>query len=139
NTSKSDWNKSAHFCFNQTNNSCLCGSTRSRQRYSRSLAATAKSVSSSSSIALSTNHCRCRRNSLPGSSKQFTTSNCSTFSQLTASRASGRRCCQNSSSPSCCHSSHPSQQAPKVRGRRNSRPLSFTWTLSTTSAGTSRS
>src|SRR5712692_5055168 len=58
-TSKSAWNRSAHFCFNQTNRSCLCFSTRSRQRYSRSFSATAKSDSSNSSIALSTNHCRC--------------------------------------------------------------------------------
>src|SRR5712691_2580949 len=104
-----------------------------------SLAATAKSVSNSSSIAVSTYHCRCRRKSLPGSSRQFTTCNCSTFSQLTAARASGKRCCQNSSSPSSCHNSHPSQQAPKLRGRRNSSPLSFTCMLSSTSAGTSRS
>src|SRR2546422_6744006 len=40
--------------FRSANNSCLCGSTRSRQRYNRSLAATAKSVSNNSSIAVST-------------------------------------------------------------------------------------
>src|ERR1035437_7661772 len=108
------------------NNSCLCFSTRSRQRYSRSFSATAKSVCSNSSMALSTNHCRCTRNSLPGSNSRFTTSSRSTFSQLTASRACGKRCCQNSSSPSCCHSSHASQQLPNTRGRRNSKPLSFT-------------
>ena len=47
---------------------------RSRQRYSRSFSATAKSTPSNSSIALWSNHCRCTRNSLPGSSSRFTTS-----------------------------------------------------------------
>ena len=35
----------AHFCFSQTNNSCLCSSTLFRQRYRRSFSAPAKSVS----------------------------------------------------------------------------------------------
>jgi hypothetical protein len=52
--------------------------------------------------------------------------------RLTASRAPGKRRCQNSSSPSSCHNSH-TQPAPKVRGRRNSKPVSFTWMLSSTS------
>ena len=60
------------------------------------------SNTNSSSMALSTNHCRCTPNSLPGSGKRFTTSSRNTFSQLTASRASGKRACQNSSRPSCC-------------------------------------
>ena len=46
---------------------------------------------------------------------------------------------QNSSSCSCRHSSHPSQQLPKARGRRNSISLSLTWILSLASAGISRS
>ena len=138
-TSKSALNSSAHFCFNHTNNSCLWASTRSRQRYKRSFSATAKSVSSNSSMALSTNHWRCMRNSLPGSTSRFTTSRRSTFSQLTPSRPSGNRSCQNSSNPSCCHNSHANQQLPNIRGRRNSNPLNLTCTLSNASAGISRS
>src|SRR5438477_4238056 len=59
---------------------------RSRQRYKRSFSATAKSVSSNSAMAVGSNHCRCSRNSLPGSIRRLTTSRRSTFSQGTVSR-----------------------------------------------------
>ena len=48
------------------------------------------------------------------------------FSQLTVSRPSGSRCCQNASRPNCCQSSHASQQLPNMRGRFSSSPLSRT-------------
>src|SRR3984957_2555661 len=78
-------------------------------------------------------------NSLPGSSSRFTTKSCNTFSQATSSRDPARRESQNSCSPSCRYNSHPNQQLPKTRGRRSSRPLTFTCKLSTASAGISRS
>src|ERR1035438_5689191 len=67
-----------------TNSSCLCSTTRSRQRYKRFFSATAKSVPSSASMAVLRYHWRCTRNSLPGSSNRFTTRSCSTFSDLQA-------------------------------------------------------
>src|SRR5258708_6390575 len=84
-------------------------------------------------------HWRCTRNSLPGSSSRFTTKSCNTFSQATSSRDPARRVSQNSCKPSCRHNSHPNQQLPNSRGRRSSRPLTFTCRLSTASAGVSRS
>lgn len=62
--------KASHRWVRNWMRSSLCGSTLSRQRYSVSFSAKAKSASSRSAMALLVNHCRCSRHSEPGSMRR---------------------------------------------------------------------
>jgi len=81
----------AHFWRSHRKSSCLCSSTRSRQRYKRSFSATAKSVPNSASMAVVSTTAMytklARRIQQAGSPP----ASCNTFSQATSSRVPARR------------------------------------------------
>ena len=128
-----------HFSVRKRQSSSLCGRRRSRQRYSRSFWATAKSVASSSSIALPRNQRRCTANSLPGSHSRLITSSCKTFAHGTRPRSAPSLASQNVESSNSSHSKHPSQQSPKERGWSSRISVSTTERALTSSGGMGRS